>query len=143
MGRNDYSSTCQKIREYFVTKKEVLLVFLFGSFGTDKEHELSDIDIAVLLDKDISLMDELKMAADLSLILERDDLDLVLLRNASVNIAHRVLADGRTVFDRDPLKTAEFVESTLNHYFDFGYRLRQIDMEFEEKLREDYLYGKS
>ena len=143
MGRNDYSQTFQKIREYFVTKEGVLLVLLFGSFGTDREHELSDVDIAVLLDKSIPLMDELEMAADLSLILGRDSLDLVLLRNASVNIAHRALTEGRTVFELDPLQTAEFVESTLNHYRDFGYRLRQIDMEFEEKLREDYTYGKS
>lgn len=137
----EYSQSCQKIREYFVDQDAALLVMLFGSYGTEDEHKFSDIDIAVLLDKDFSLIDELKMAADLSVILGRDDLDLVFLRNAPVNIAHRVLATGRTIFERDPVATADFVESTLNRYRDFGYRLRQLDKEFEDKLREDYFHG--
>jgi hypothetical protein len=39
------------------------------------------------------------------------------------------------------LLTADFVEATINHYRDFGYRLRQIDADFAEKLREDFLNG--
>lgn len=137
--KNNHDATVNLLHTYFSARDDVLLVLLFGSFGTDKEHAQSDIDIAVLLKTDIPLMEELKMAADLSLLLDRDDVDVVILRNAPVNIAHRALSTGRVVFERDRLLTADFVEATINHYRDFGYRLRQIDADFAEKLREDYL----
>lgn len=137
--KNKHDATVNLLHTYFSARDDVLLVLLFGSFGTDKEHAQSDIDIAVLLKTDIPLMEELKMAADLSLLLDRDDVDVVILRNAPVNIAHRALSTGRVVFERDRLLTADFVEATINHYRDFGYRLRQIDADFAEKLREDYL----
>jgi predicted nucleotidyltransferase len=136
---NDRDETLNLLHSYFSTRDDVLLVLLFGSFGTGQQHPLSDIDIAVLLKNDIPLMEELKMAADLSLLLDRDDVDLVFLRKASVNIAHRALSTGRVIFERDQLLTADFVEATINHYRDFGYRLRQIDADFAEKLREDYV----
>lgn len=139
--KNNHDETIHLLHSYFSARDDVLLVLLFGSFGTEQEHPLSDIDIGVLLKNDIPLMEELKMAADLSLLLDRDDVDVVILRNASVNIAHRALSTGRVVFEREQLLTADFVEATINHYRDFGYRLRQIDADFAEKLREDYLNG--
>jgi len=128
----------EKLRPYFKDKKNVLLVILFGSFGTPDETTLSDIDIAVLLEDKIALMDELKLSADLSIILKRDDVDLVLLRNAPVNIAHKALSTGRIIYKGDHLKVADFVEETLNAYRDYGYRLRKIDNEFDERLQEEY-----
>ncbi|MDW7651663.1 MAG: nucleotidyltransferase domain-containing protein [Bacillota bacterium] len=139
MNGEQYSATCVKLREYFQNKERVVLALLFGSFGTADEHRMSDIDVAVLLQHDVPLMDELKLSAELSILLERDDVDLLMLRNAPVHIAHRALATGRIVFERDRLQAANFVESVLNSYRDFGYRLRQIDREFDEKLREEYL----
>lgn len=141
MKDDNHTETILRLRTYFRTSDDVLLAVLFGSFGTAEEHARSDIDIAVLLKSDISLMDELKMSAELSSLLDRDDVDLVLLRSASVSIAHRALSTGRVIFERDGLLTADFVEATINHYHDFGYRLKQIDADFDERLREDYLHG--
>jgi predicted nucleotidyltransferase len=141
MQEMQYRETCKKLKEYFQINENVILVLLFGSFGTADEHTMSDIDIAVLLQHDLSLMDELKMSAELSILLERDDVDLLLLRSAPVHLAHRALAAGRIIFERDRLQAADFVESVLNRYRDFGYRIRQIDREFDNKLREDFLDG--
>jgi len=141
MKENNHTEAIMVLRSYFGTRDDVLLAILFGSFGTAEEHARSDIDIAVLLKNDIPLMDELKMSFDLSSLLDRDDVDLVLLRSASVTISHRALSTGRVIFERDRLQTADFVEATINHYRDFGFRLKQIDADFDEKLREDYLDG--
>ena len=129
------------LRSYYCARDDVLLAMLFGSIGTAEEHSRSDVDIAVLLKNDVPLMDELKMSFDLSSLLDRDDVDLVLLRSASVTIAHRALSTGRVIFERERLQAADFVEATINHYRDFGFRLKQIDADFDEKLREDYLNG--
>lgn len=141
MKDDNHTETILRLRTYFRTRVDVVLAVLFGSFGTAEEHARSDVDIAVLLKSDIPLMDELKMSAELSSLLDRDDVDLVLLRSASVTMAHRALSTGRVIFERDCLLTADFVEATINHYHDFGYRLKQIDADFDERLREDYLHG--
>lgn len=140
MNLTGIHAVSEKLLQYFKDNKSVLLVLLFGSFGSPDETAVSDIDIAVLLDDKISLMDELKLSADLSMILKRDDVDLVLLRSAQVNIAHKALSTGRVIYKGDHLKVADFIEDTLNAYRDYGYRLRKIDHEFDERLRENY-YG--
>jgi len=41
----------EKIRTYFKNKKEVVAIYLFGSYAAGKEGHLSDIDIGILLDR--------------------------------------------------------------------------------------------
>ena len=41
----------EEIAKYFGTKKEVIAVYLFGSFAEGKERPFSDIDIGILLDR--------------------------------------------------------------------------------------------
>jgi len=41
----------EKIRAYFLNKKEVVAVYLFGSYAEGRECHLSDIDIGILLDR--------------------------------------------------------------------------------------------
>ena len=41
----------EKIKAYFKSKKEVIAVYLFGSYAAGREHHLSDIDIGILLDR--------------------------------------------------------------------------------------------
>jgi len=40
----------EKIKNYFKNKKEVIAVYLFGSYAEGREHDLSDIDIGRILD---------------------------------------------------------------------------------------------
>lgn len=141
-NKTDIHEVCIKLRDFFFSDNDVLLVLLFGSFGTPDEHSLSDIDVAVLLRDRISLQDELRMSAELTLLLS-EDIDLVLLRQTGVNIAYRALTTGRKVFTCDSLLITDFVEKIINDYLDFGLRLESMDRDFAEGLREDYLYGQS
>jgi predicted nucleotidyltransferase len=142
-NKTDINEVCIKLRDFFFSDNDVLLVLLFGSFGTPEEHSLSDIDVAVLLRDRISLQDELRMSAELTQLLSREDIDLVLLRQTGVNIAYRALTTGRKVFTRDPLLITDFAEKIINDYLDFGLRLESMDRDFAEGLREDYLHGQS
>lgn len=142
MGNFNFQKTCDQLTSYFRNRDDVLLVILFGSHGTPNEHEMSDIDIAILLDKQLPLFEELKLSAEVSVVLERDDVDLVMLRDAPVNIAHRVLSTGKVIVERDRIKIADFIEETLNEYRDYGYRLKQLDREFDDVLREGYYHDR-
>jgi predicted nucleotidyltransferase len=136
-----HNQVYEKLRDFFLLDANVLLALIFGSFGTPEESPFSDIDIAVLLRDKISLKEELRMSAELTQVLSREDIDLVILRQAPINISYRALSTGRIVFERDPLLVADFIEDTINNYLDFGIRLLQMDREFDESLREKYIYG--
>jgi predicted nucleotidyltransferase len=143
MPRHEYlKEKLPAVCHFFKNNERVLLALLFGSFGTPDMHFSSDIDIALLLDEDISLMEELAISAELSVLLGRDDIDLVLLRQAPVNVAYRALATGDIIYSRDPELVADFVEETLNRYLDFGLRLQEMDRDFDLSLKEAYGNGK-
>jgi predicted nucleotidyltransferase len=143
MTRREYlKEKLPALHHFFKNNEKVLLALLFGSLGTSEMHFSSDIDIAVLLAEEISLMEELAMSAELSILLGRDDIDLVLLRCAPVNVVYRALATGDIIYSRAREPVADFIEETLNLYLDFGLRLQEMDRDFDLGLKEEYSNGK-
>jgi predicted nucleotidyltransferase len=126
---------------YFSAQENILTVLLFGSFGTDLYNTQSDLDIAILFKKKSPLLEEMKIAADLTLILERDDIDLVNLNDARVDLCHEILCSGEIIYEKDRLLTANFIEKTLKHYFDYGLTLKKMKDDFWEQLKEETKRG--
>jgi uncharacterized protein len=117
---------------YFKNHEVVATVYLFGSYGTSLYNPgLSDIDLAIIYNGNLSLKEEMLIEANISVILESDNFDLVNLNKARVDICYQVLATGTLIYERDSIITADFVEKTLRHYFDHGLAL--------EKMKEDTL----
>ncbi len=120
------------LTNYFKNHEAIATVYLFGSYGTPLYYpELSDIDLAVIFNRNLSLKEEMLIDADISVILESDKLDVVNLNKARVDICYQVLATGTIIYERDSIITADFVEKTLKYYFDHGLTL--------EKMKEDTL----
>lgn len=135
--KNALKEKLPMLLDYFSSKEEIATALLFGSFGTKLCSELSDLDIALIFNKKISLMEEMKISADLSLILGREDVDLVNLNESIVDLSHEILCTGEIIYEKDRLMTADFVENTLNHYFDYGLTLKKMKEDFWEQLREE------
>src|SRR3989338_5720845 len=75
----------EKIKNYFKNKKEVIAVYLFGSYAEGRERDLSDIDIGIILDRRDSAFFQEKRdvyMVELGRIL-RKDIDSVILNSAS------------------------------------------------------------
>jgi predicted nucleotidyltransferase len=122
--------------DYFASNESINTVYLFGSFGTPHYViSLSDIDMAVLFGGNIPLMQELKINADISMILQRDDVDVINLNTARVDLGHEILCTGEIIYDKNKIRTADFVEQTLKHYFDYGIPLKRMKEEFIETLK--------
>ncbi|HAI86106.1 MAG TPA: hypothetical protein DCL63_03850 [Firmicutes bacterium] len=68
----------------------VVAAYLFGSAGTERATAMSDVDIAVLTDGDISLLDELSLSADVAVALGREDVDLLVLNSARNDLQHAI-----------------------------------------------------
>ena len=117
----DVAFITNRLREYFEAHSRwVVCVYLFGSVARGTARGDSDIDVAVLLERDppstlagsaVSLGGELERHLGYPV-------DLVFLNRASVDLVHRVLRDGLLVFDPRPRERIQFEVRARNAYFD-------------------------
>jgi len=105
--------------------KDVAGLYLFGSYGRGSHGPASDIDIAVLLDRDFPsrlLFDKkLGLLSLATRILKTDEVDLVILNQAPPALCFHVLKKGVVLFERTSAKDQiiAFKVRTWNTYFDF------------------------
>ncbi len=71
----------EALNEFFARQKDIVAVYLYGSYGTAFQTPLSDVDMAVLFKKDKvpSFDQELKPADKVSRTAREDDINLVIL----------------------------------------------------------------
>lgn len=103
---------------------EVAAAWLFGSEARGQAGSDSDVDIglvfrergATALDHDEAL---LTIAARLEAVAPGRRIDLVVLEPQGPIFCHRVLSEGRLVYDADPERRIDFESDTYVRYFDF------------------------
>ena len=131
-----------ELLNFFRKQTQILTVFIFGSHGTEYENKMSDIDFGILFENKISLMEELTIAGEIEMIVEKE-IDLVTLNKANVILKYKIVKTGEIIFERNKIITSDFKENLLKEYFDFGYKLKKIKNGFHETLKEEYLDGGS
>jgi predicted nucleotidyltransferase len=107
------------------------LLYIFGSFT--KEENYRDIDIALYLNENESYKDLKKypfgyqsiICGELSLILQRDDLDIVVLNSSGLLLFNQVISSGEIIIDRDKLKRVKIENRVRGEYIDTAF-LRSI-----------------
>ena len=140
----DYGESCPNIENlvaFFKKDPDVITVYIFGSFGTTAQTPLSDLDLAVLFAKEVSLMEELHYTAEVSAIMQMEKVDLINLNTTFVQLQHEVLYRGEIIFERAPGQTQDFVENVLEIYHDYEFILKKYREDFHQGLMEDYLNG--
>lgn len=106
-----------KINRVF-QKHKILLVYLFGSQVKGSVGKLSDVDIAVLFEKEPSLNKILELIGDLKEVLKRDDVDVVSLNTASPLLKNQAVIHGKLIYFRDKNQVADFTKQVLEEYED-------------------------
>ncbi|MGE5558685.1 MAG: nucleotidyltransferase domain-containing protein [Bacillota bacterium] len=76
------------LKRLFKGNPAVIAAYIFGSCGTKDQTDMSDIDAALLFDRNIPLVDELALAAKVSSALERDDVDI----EAMIDICNHIIS---------------------------------------------------
>ena len=127
-----------KIKDYFNDKKEVIAVYLFGSFAHGKEKKLSDVDIGIILDQ----MDEDNLIekrnfymTELGRIL-RKDIHLIILNQTSEALLKQVFSKGKCLIVNDKFKHAEFKMVAFSKIVEFNFYREQMEKGFLSKLKE-------
>lgn len=113
------------IINFLEKEKKVKFAYLFGSQASSRTGPLSDMDIAVYLDRTVKPgIYRLRLMEALSKVIGRNDLDLIVLNEASPLLKHEVIKYGRILKDASPLRTSFEIE-TIQEFLDTAH-LRQV-----------------
>jgi predicted nucleotidyltransferase len=115
------SATERQLQDYFSTgSREIVAAYLFGSEGRGMAGPGSDVDVAILFSVATPPTLEspaMTLEGDLERLLGRA-VEVVVLNSASVDLVHRVLRDGRLLFEANRSARIAFEVRARNEYFD-------------------------
>ena len=136
---NMHNELSNNIAAYFTNKREVIAVYLFGSYAEGKECPLSDIDIGILLDRtDHNAIKKIrnKCIVELSRIL-RKDIHLVILNSASEELIRQIFLKGKCILVSDLKKTSQYKMVMLAKVAEFLYYRTQMQAGLIKKVMGD------
>lgn len=100
--------------------------YIFGSRATGKVHPESDLDIAIYLKEPLKDYTEKKFELiDLiSALTDKNEIDLVILNEASPLVVHSVVSTGKLLFSKNEEKRVQFIVKNLKEYLDLEIQLK-------------------
>ena len=120
LNRSEKQKIIQIISSHFLQQyDEILAVYIFGSFIS--ERHFSDIDIGIITAMDLSkpLDFELKLENRLEKLINYP-VDVRILNRAPISFSQNVFRTGRVIIDKNPNMRADFQGKVLKQYFDFS-----------------------
>lgn len=119
----EIASRVPAAREVLARDGNVLFAYLFGGLARGEAKPLSDVDIAVYLRNPGNQAEyKLDLFSRLSEALGTAELDLVILNNAPLSLAGRILQNRQVLTDKEPSRRHSFESLTLREFFDFRYK---------------------
>jgi len=119
----DIEAGLQRLEGEFGADSDVDVVYVFGSYAKGGTNPLSDIDIGILLrdtvPADSYFSRRLMYMAQCANALKTDRVDVVLLNNAPLLLAHNVISCRRVLFERSPEHRVAFEVDRIGRYLDF------------------------
>ncbi|WP_190259121.1 type VII toxin-antitoxin system MntA family adenylyltransferase antitoxin [Pelotomaculum schinkii] len=126
---------------------DIAAFYLFGSYAEDRQNPASDIDLAVLLDREFpmdSYFDKkLKLLSLATAALKTDEVDFIILNQAPPAFAYQILSKGRLLFERGDKKgqRVDFQVRTFDRYFDFKPVERVVHEGLAKRIKEGRFSG--
>ena len=127
-----------QLRVYLQGQPEVRFAYLFGSQASGRANAMSDVDVAVCVDRECLAATpygyRAALIAQLSQVLGVQAVDLVVLNTASPALRFQVIRYGLLLFARSDAERVEFQVRTFNEYQDTRYLFREHQARLEERL---------
>jgi len=142
------TATFNKIKKYFANQKNVLAVYLYGSFAQDRAGKMSDIDFGIVMKKPISESKafdlRIKYMGEIDKLLRHklsyEYVDAAILNVASPLLKQQVIINGKLIYCADGDKCIKFETNTLKEYDDAMY-LRKIYYHYLNKQAKTGVLG--
>jgi predicted nucleotidyltransferase len=109
-------------KTYLAQQPDLVASYLFGSQATGRAGFLSDVDVAVLLRGEVSPEKygdiKLNLIQNLSHLFGREDIDVVILNDASPLLRHRVLSSKKLLSNAEDRLRVRFEAESILDYLD-------------------------
>lgn len=108
------------IKKELSNYNEIVACYLFGSYAKGEQKKTSDIDIAILLNKNFKIPKF--YLSEISNILEKKikkEIHISILKEEDIIFTNQVLKYGKKLFSK--INTEEFENISLKRYLDFKY----------------------
>jgi predicted nucleotidyltransferase len=128
----------ENIKSFFENKKDIVAVYLFGSYADGKEHSFSDVDLAILFDnRDRETVNQRldKYLVALSRIL-RKDVHLTAMDFAGEELLKQIFRKGKCLVVNDSKKMAYFKMIAFTKIANFHYYRSQMQSGVVRKVME-------
>ena len=128
----------KKIVPYFSNNKEIIAIYLFGSYAEDRERPSSDIDIGILLDREYRNIEKKiqnKCILELSRIV-RKDIHPVILNSAGEELIRQIFLKGKCILATDTKKLSLYKMVMLSKIVEFSYYRSQMQKGLIKKVME-------
>lgn len=126
--------------EKICRKFNILLLYLYGSYATGKQTKLSDIDIAYLPSKKLSLKEEIDFLKKIEEIFEDEGIDLIDLNKAPLTLIHRVLKEGKCLYAKNLGIKIEFETKKEIEYLDTFWMRKEYFEKMVERIENGSLW---
>jgi len=129
----------KELTEYFSSKDSVILAYLFGSTVRGDAGRLSDIDIGVLVNENLSKKDrfdlELKLMGEIAVLINKNKIDLIILNEAPLLLAYNIIKDG-IILKSSETERVNFETKILSMYLDEKYYIKRHTEETLKMIAE-------
>lgn len=123
-----------------VNEFNISLIYVFGSYAKGTNKENSDLDIGILIDGSTPPMTRLSILNEIVGILDREDIDLIILNEADEVLKFQVIKYGKLIYEKDPTQRVLFEARTMSEYMDMEHfrntRNKYIDIRLKELYEE-------
>lgn len=130
----------KKIQDYFASQKDVVAVYLYGSFAKDITHPRSDIDIGILFEGKTDYRRLGQIYSDLSNLKLPAEPEVRDINSTQPPVFLLNVIQGQLLFTGDEQKKNEFEVAVLQQYYDTQ-RLRDIRYYYMQKRLREGTYG--
>jgi predicted nucleotidyltransferase len=117
---NKASGIVEHIRRVIARHHDIILAYLFGSQVEGNVGPLSDIDVALLLDKpDETGTVRNTVRSAIASAADQERVDVVFLNRAAVQLAYSIIVAGELIYERDAYTRVEYEAKIMSLYFDY------------------------
>ena len=127
-----------QIKNYFENEKDIVAVYLFGSYATGKARSCSDIDLAILFDSRNRAAINRRLDKDLielSRIL-RKDIHMTAMDFAGEGLLRQIFKNGKSIIVNDTKKMSYFKMIVYSKIAGFHYHRRKMQSGIVRKVME-------